>query len=134
MEKDFKANYGMMIPQGVYREPKKADEKKWLCSLIGHRWQNVMVTTRDKTLPEECLRCGKKRWLSYSHLHKRLERMIFRLNRYVDIILRPLCYFNWHRWKGTFHCSSFGYPGRERHEEDHYKCVRCRKNKTIKIS
>ena len=129
-------HYGVMIPQGPYREPKKSDSNKWLCRIIGHRWQNVMVTTNDRTLPEECVRCHKKRWLDYNHWRKRLSRFIRRVDKTIDKALRPLCYLNLHRWKGTYRSASYSYGtgSGERSEEEHYQCARCRKNKTVKIS
>lgn len=136
MSANYQDNYGVIIPQGIYKEPKKSDSRKWLCLLIGHRWHKVMVTTTQKTLPEECLRCHKERWLNYNHWRKRLSRFILRAKKQVDKILRPLCFFGWHRWKGTFRYSSWSYgsSSREKNEEDHYKCVRCAENKIVKIS
>jgi len=133
-KKDHLSNYGVMIPQGPYLEPKKSDAKKWLCKFIGHRWQSMMVTTTDRTLPEECVRCHKERWLGYNHWRKRLSRGMARLGRMVDTLLRPLCFFNLHRWKGTFREASYGYPGGIREEKEHFRCCRCKKNKTVLIS
>lgn len=130
MDKNYRSNFGMMIPQGPYREPKKSDTRKWLCRLIGHKWEIYMITTRDKGMPHRCKRCHKVTSIQWP----------FKLNRFLwnwaDWILRPLCFSGWHRWKGTYRVESISYGSseRERHEEQHYRCSRCRKSKTIQIS
>lgn len=128
MPDEFLSNYGMMIPQGPYREPKKSDSKKWLCRLIGHRWQIYMITTWGP-MPHQCKRCKKITDKQWPFL---LQKALW---KYADFVLRPLCFLGWHRWKGTYKFSSFTIGGtkEEKHEEDNYQCARCNKNKTIKL-
>ena len=137
MPEEFLSNFGMIIPKGPFMEPpRKTYPKRWACQLIGHRWQNVMVTTFNRTLPEECARCGKKRWLNYNHWRKKLSRFYSGFMKTVDVVLRPLCKFGWHRWKGTYRTSSFSYGpgGGQRHpDEQHYTCARCNSHKTVNI-
>lgn len=129
MDKDFRSNYAMMIPKGPYREPKKSDTKKWLCRLIGHRWEIYMISTTNKGMPHRCKRCEKITSVQWP----------FKLNRFLwkcaDRIFRPFCFLGWHRWKATFRSESFSYgsPGGERHAEENYQCARCPKRKTIKL-
>ncbi len=134
----YLSNYGLMIPQGPFREPPKPSyPKRQLCRIFGHHWRNIMVTTTDKTLPEECTRCGKKRWLRYNHWRKRAGRLVDRIKRIVDFLLHPLCYVNSHRWIGTYGFTTYEFEegaSKERHEEKNYVCARCRKTKTVKIS
>jgi DNA-directed RNA polymerase subunit RPC12/RpoP len=127
----YLSNYGLMIPQGPYREPKKPDSNKWLCRIIGHRWERYMITTMDRHLPHKCKRCGKITSVQWP----------FRLKSFLvksgDFLLHPICYLSSHRWISTYGYTSYSYAtglSKKIEEEQHYVCGRCGKKKTVKIS
>lgn len=126
---DFRSNFAMMIPQGPYREPKKPDSKKWLCWLIGHRWEIYMITTRDKGMPHRCKRCKKITSVQWPFKLKQL------LWKCADVLFRPLCLLGWYRWKGTYRSETYFYgsPNGEKEAEQNYQCARCPKRKKINL-
>lgn len=123
---DYMKNFAIMIPMGPFKElikPKIPRWKKVFCFFIGHRWGTAGISWHGSGAPRLCKRCGKFKWFDKLPNYKWIDRM-----------LRPLCYIGLHRWKPTYEYSSYSFgPGAESKpltREQHYSCTRCRKNKT----
>jgi Prophage protein (DUF1660) len=125
---EYYRNFAILIPTGPYKPlpPKKISRlKKIMCLLFGHQWRNAGISYMGTEHPRRCKRCKKMK------LFKKLPDY-----RWIDRLLRPLCYVGLHRWKGYFGFSTYSIGGNDSppYSEQIYKCPRCKKFKRKVVS
>lgn len=126
---DFMKNFAIMIPMGPFKEPVKQKISRWkklLCFILGHRWGLSGLSYSGPGHPRKCKRCDKQKWF------KKLPNY-----KWVDRLLRPLCFIGFHRWKATYGYSSYCYghncSSSPMTSEQNYSCARCKAKKTVTL-
>lgn len=91
-------------------------------------------------IPKEALKFKKppffKAWSQFGYWHFKIRKP--RYPKLLDKILRPLCRFGLHRWKGTYGYISYSIwqydtpdaKVSDEKQEDNFQCARCKKTKT----